>query len=138
MKLPLLMLAADGACTEPKQKHILSQMCVCCGLPASCGCGLAGAACSNVFDGSRQFGCDGSSDSHGTQQAGAAAEDSHVLMGVTSQARVGLLTLFEWYRYVEVRISISIEILSIAANAHIVKPMRAASFSELDSVQLSL
>lgn len=68
----------------------------------------AGAACSNVFDGRREFGADDSSASTGAaagddqQQAGAAAEGGHVLMGVTSQARVGLLTLFEWYRYVEV------------------------------------
>jgi hypothetical protein len=65
-----------------------------------------------VFDGRREFGCDGNSSvtagtaatasqQQGQQQAGAA-DDSHVLMGVTSQARVGLLTLFEWYRYVEV------------------------------------
>uniref|UniRef100_A0A383VRI7 Deubiquitinating enzyme MINDY-3/4 conserved domain-containing protein n=1 Tax=Tetradesmus obliquus TaxID=3088 RepID=A0A383VRI7_TETOB len=69
---------------------------------------LTGAACSNVFDGRREFGADDSSASTGAaagddqQQAGAAAEGGHVLMGVTSQARVGLLTLFEWYRYVEV------------------------------------
>jgi hypothetical protein len=60
-----------------------------------------------VFDGRRAFGCEDNSDSSDAQQQQGqhAAGDSHVLMGVTSQARVGLLTLFEWYRYVEVRSS---------------------------------
>lgn len=59
---------------------------------------LTGAAVSNVFDGKRQFGAIDSS----TAAADAAEEGGEVLRGVTCQARVGLLTLFEWYRYVEV------------------------------------
>jgi hypothetical protein len=83
--------------------HVLSRLYVCQRLLAFCCCQFAGVACSNVFDGRRQFGCEDGSDSSSTQQGAASAADSHVLMGVTSQARVGLLTLFEWYRYVEVR-----------------------------------
>ena len=50
------------------------------GLIAAC----AGQAVSNVFDGHTNLG--------GSQ-----------LRGVTRRCRIGLLTLFEWYKYVEVR-----------------------------------
>jgi hypothetical protein len=57
---------------------------------------LTGAAVSNVFDGRQTFG-------ESAAAAGAgAAEGELVIKGVEQQARVGLLTLFEWYRYVEV------------------------------------
>lgn len=67
---------------------------------------LTGAAVSNVFDGRQQL--EGSSSSNSSSQApagtttAAAADDNPVLKGVAGQARVGLLTLFEWYGYVDV------------------------------------
>jgi hypothetical protein len=55
---------------------------------------------SNVFDGCQTFG-----DVSGAAAGPAAAAGSNeqlVIKGVQHQARVGLLTLLEWYRYVEV------------------------------------
>ena len=61
---------------------------------------LTGAAVSNVFDGCQSFG-DTAAD---TPAAAAGAEGGQqlVIKGVQQRGRVGLLTLFEWYRYVEV------------------------------------
>ena len=43
----------------------------------------AGTAVSNVFDGNRDL-------------------DGHALKGISRRCKIGLLTLFEWYKYVEV------------------------------------
>ncbi len=43
----------------------------------------AGRACSNVFDGDKNL-------------------DSQILHGVHTRCQLGLLTLFEWYKYIEV------------------------------------
>lgn len=59
---------------------------------------LTGAAVSNVFDGCQSFG-----DTAAPAAAAAGAEGGQlVIKGVQRRGRVGLLTLFEWYRYVEV------------------------------------
>jgi hypothetical protein len=65
---------------------------------------LTGTAVSNVFDGCQQFGEAASdvSTPAGAAAAVAADGDQLVLRGVEKRARVGLLTLFEWYRYVTV------------------------------------
>lgn len=64
---------------------------------------LTGTAVSNVFDGCQQFGEAPSDVSASAGVAAAGADgDQLVLRGVEKRARVGLLTLFEWYRYVTV------------------------------------
>jgi hypothetical protein len=65
---------------------------------------LTGSAVSNVFDGSQTFGESAASPAgaFSAPPAAAAAKCELVIKGVEQQARVGLLTLFEWYRYVEV------------------------------------
>jgi hypothetical protein len=64
---------------------------------------LTGTAVSNVFDGCQQFGEAASAVSASAGAAAAGADgDQLVLRGVEQRARVGLLTLFEWYRYVTV------------------------------------
>lgn len=69
---------------------------------------LTGTAVSNVFDGCQVFGAGaggGAGKAAGTESGGAAAgegEEELVIKGVMQRSGVGLLTLFEWYRYVEV------------------------------------
>jgi hypothetical protein len=56
---------------------------------------------SNVFDGCQTFG-DASGAAAGTATAASGSGEHLVIKGVQQQARVGLLTLFEWYRHVVV------------------------------------
>jgi hypothetical protein len=63
---------------------------------------VTGAAVSNVFDGARRLTQDGEVPVADAAPAALAQADALVLRGVAARARVGLLTLYEWYRYVEV------------------------------------
>jgi hypothetical protein len=67
---------------------------------------LTGAAVSNVFDGCQTFGdaAAGADSGGGAASAAGGADGGEqlVIKGVQQRGRVGLLTLFEWYHYVEV------------------------------------
>lgn len=54
-----------------------------CQCPPSLLCQCTGRAASNVFNGDRKL-------------------DGSLLKGIPAPSRLGLLTLFEWYKYVEV------------------------------------